>query len=107
MTVSQFRLRITIILLTIWTCLLFFTGCSPVGNSRAIPESPAATIPTVSNAPNVFDEYLRADYPPADGFDFPFGNIDGKGSYIDKATGKEHPAGWWHRFSWLDSGVGK
>lgn len=43
---------------------------------------------------NTFDRFLKADYEPADGFDFPIGNADGKGSYTDKATGKNHD-GWY------------
>ncbi len=41
-----------------------------------------------------FDEYMRADFAPADGFDFPFGDGDGGGSYTDRATGKRHD-GWY------------
>lgn len=41
-----------------------------------------------------FDEYMRADFAPADGFDFPFGDGDGGGSYTDRATGQRH-AGWY------------
>ena len=41
-----------------------------------------------------FDGYMRADFAPADGFDFPFGDGDGGGSYTDLATGKRH-AGWY------------
>lgn len=42
---------------------------------------------------SVFDLYMAAGIPPADGFDFPFGDRNGKGAYIDKATGKKH-TGW-------------
>jgi hypothetical protein len=31
---------------------------------------------------------MRADFAPADGFDFPFGDGEGGGSYTDAATGK-------------------
>ncbi len=41
-----------------------------------------------------FDEYMRADFAPADGFDFPFGDGEGGGSYTDPATGKRH-TGWY------------
>jgi murein L,D-transpeptidase YafK len=37
---------------------------------------------------------MNIDIPPSDGFDFPFGSPDGKGSYTDKATGKVHD-GWY------------
>lgn len=49
----------------------------------------SAPVPT-----NAFDAYLQSPSPPADGFDFPFGNGDGGGSYNDKATGK-HYDGWY------------
>lgn len=42
---------------------------------------------------NVFDQYLKSDFAAADGFDFPVGNVDGKGGYVDKLTGKRHD-GW-------------
>jgi murein DD-endopeptidase MepM/ murein hydrolase activator NlpD len=41
-----------------------------------------------------FDSYMRADFAPADGFDFPFGDGDGGGAYTDNATGVRH-AGWY------------
>jgi lipoprotein-anchoring transpeptidase ErfK/SrfK len=43
---------------------------------------------------NVFDEYLRTDFRVADGFDYPCGDVDGKGSYTDRATGKAYK-GWY------------
>ncbi len=43
---------------------------------------------------NSFDNFLHADIAPADGFDFPFGDPNGKGSYTDKATGKTYN-GWY------------
>jgi murein DD-endopeptidase MepM/ murein hydrolase activator NlpD len=42
---------------------------------------------------NIFDQYLKSDFAPADGFDFPVGNSDGKGGYTDKSTAKRHD-GW-------------
>lgn len=43
---------------------------------------------------SVFDEYLKTDFEPADGFDFAVGDRDGKGPYDDKATGKRY-SGWY------------
>lgn len=43
---------------------------------------------------NSFDDFLQTDIAPADGFDFPFGDADGKGAYTDNATGKTHQ-GWY------------
>ncbi|MDQ4123273.1 MAG: peptidoglycan DD-metalloendopeptidase family protein [Acidobacteriota bacterium] len=39
---------------------------------------------------NIFDEFLKSDFAPADGFDFPVGDRDGKGDYVDKSTGKRY-----------------
>lgn len=66
-----------------------------------VKESKVETLSAVSPAPtsspviesNIFDQYLKSDFAPADGFDFPIGSPDGAGSYIDKSTGKRHN-GW-------------
>ena len=53
--------------------------------------------PTQRQSPSsqsVFDEYLKTDFEPADGFDFAVGDRDGKGPYNDKATGKRY-SGWY------------
>lgn len=53
--------------------------------------------PTQRQSPpsqSVFDEYLKTDFKPADGFDFAVGDRDGKGPYDDKATGKRY-SGWY------------
>jgi murein DD-endopeptidase MepM/ murein hydrolase activator NlpD len=60
------------------------------GSSDANASAAAAAAPRELD----FDEYMRADFAPADGFDFPFGDGDGGGSYTDIATGKRH-AGWY------------
>ena len=44
-------------------------------------------------AADIFDEYMDSEVPPADGFDFPVGDPDGKGSYKDP-DGKTHH-GWY------------
>jgi len=69
-------------------CLIHALACSSASDSRAY--TPAATHSTG----NVFEDYLRSDYPPADGFDFPFGNSNGQGEYTDKETGKKY-SGWY------------
>ena len=51
---------------------------------------------------NVFDEYLDADLTPADGFDFPFGDADGRGAYTDAATGKRYE-GWYKATAFAES----
>jgi murein DD-endopeptidase MepM/ murein hydrolase activator NlpD len=47
-----------------------------------------------ASAVNVFDDYLKTDFEPADGFDFAVGDRDAKGAYQDKATGKSY-SGWY------------
>lgn len=59
---------------------------------RAGSDQPAAT--STPRDPLDFDAYMRADFAPADGFDFPFGDGEGGGSYTDPATGKRHD-GWY------------
>ena len=52
---------------------------------------------TDDNAPvptDLFDTYLKTEFPPAEGFDFSVGDANGEGSYVDKATGKTHN-GWY------------
>jgi murein DD-endopeptidase MepM/ murein hydrolase activator NlpD len=56
-------------------------ACSPTRGRDVEKASP----PT-----NPFDEYLRADIPVADGFDFPLGDANGQGQYKDATTGKTH-----------------
>lgn len=63
-------------------------ACTSAGNTRFNSN------PTPRSSGNVFDDYLFAAYAPADGFDFPFGNADGKGAYTDKETGKQY-SGWY------------
>lgn len=78
-------------LLPLLLCLFLTLSCSRLPGSSLLPgrsqDSSTATT-------NVFDRYLKSDFAPADGFDFPFGDGDGGGSYNDKATGK-HYDGWY------------
>ena len=43
---------------------------------------------------DVFERYLWSPYPAADGFDFPVGDKNAEGSYIDRQSGKKH-VGWY------------
>jgi murein DD-endopeptidase MepM/ murein hydrolase activator NlpD len=52
---------------------------------------PVLAEPDVTNA---FDAYMATEVPPADGFDFPVGDRNGRGSYVDPQTGKRH-RGWY------------
>ncbi len=69
-----------------WAVALYQLAKTP--QARAAGEG-ASRIP----AADPFDAYLRADLPVADGFDFPVGDREGEGTYVDPATGKRH-TGW-------------
>jgi hypothetical protein len=75
--------------------LLFgFVGIFTFGCARKpiAPSSPAPVSPRP--AANVFDDYLKTDFEPTDGFDFAVGDRDGKGAYQDIATGQRY-SGWY------------
>ncbi len=83
---------------SIYLTLLFFVvsqtiGCRSGSIYSSISQSQAQFSPAKSTG-NPFDDFLQTGIPPTDGFDFPFGDADGKGSYTDKATGKMHN-GWY------------
>jgi len=68
--------------------LVSLSSCSsPVKRSSSLPSSQ----PTPSD---VFDAFMATDIPPADGFDFAIGDENGRGRYVDKASGQEF-AGWY------------
>jgi hypothetical protein len=67
--------------------LLTSAACSQSATTRPNTISQSTTA-------NPFDLYLQSETPPADGFDFPLGDENGKGSYVDKSTGKSHN-GWY------------
>jgi len=70
---------------------LSIPGCRQgAGSSSPNTASPGNT---TSDQGNPFDNFLHTEITPADGFDFPFGDLDGNGSYTDKATGKTYD-GW-------------
>ena len=48
----------------------------------------------VQKAGQLFSNFMATTLPPADGFDFPVGNPDGGGAYLDAKTGKTYP-GWY------------
>jgi murein DD-endopeptidase MepM/ murein hydrolase activator NlpD len=74
----------------------FLTVCLMACQSnRASSESSGSGSSPANNQPgNPFDNFLNVPVAPADGFDFPFGDADGKSSYTDKDTGKTHN-GWY------------
>ncbi len=79
-------------LVSLVLCLSLTVSCSKLPGSASDSNRPANS--STHGPTNAFDEYLQSGSPPADGFDFPFGNGDGGGSYNDKATGKRHD-GWY------------
>src|SRR5215813_11724337 len=62
-------------------------GCSTAFVTSSNPLTPS------KSPSNVFEAYLSSSPPPVDGFDFPVGNADARGSYTDIATGAIHN-GW-------------
>ncbi len=68
-------------------------GIAIAGCGRIVGTNDPAVEVSSRTPANVFDEYLEVDFPSADGFDFPIGDVNGGGSYADKATGNEHK-GW-------------
>ncbi|MFI5302532.1 MAG: peptidoglycan DD-metalloendopeptidase family protein, partial [Polyangiales bacterium] len=75
-------MRVAVVVLV--TASTAFLACRP---SQGAPS--AASAP-----PDVFDEYMKVDAPPADGFDFPVGDPDGRGDYVDAVTRKTY-RGWY------------
>ncbi|MDT7779046.1 MAG: hypothetical protein QOC99_1558 [Acidobacteriota bacterium] len=64
---------------------------APTQAGRGTNEPAHANPPSSSDS---FDEYLSAEFAPADGFDYPFGDGTGGGAYTDLSTGKRY-AGWY------------
>jgi murein DD-endopeptidase MepM/ murein hydrolase activator NlpD len=54
----------------------------------------AAADPAAAEPAGVFEAYLTTETPPADGFDFPVGDPDGQGAYVDPRTRRRH-RGWY------------
>jgi len=59
-------------------------------------------VATPKQAQDVFTQYMQADIEPADGFDFPVGNPDAKGSYRDAKTGLQY-RGWYVATEFMES----
>jgi murein DD-endopeptidase MepM/ murein hydrolase activator NlpD len=78
----------------LFTLTIFFILSVNCSTDRAESENPNDTISEYEAGLNIFDRFLHTEFEPADGFDFPIGNADGKGVYTDKATGKNHD-GWY------------
>lgn len=69
------------------------SGCQANENSSSSAQFHSQSSQAKSTG-NPFDNFLQTSIPSADGFDFPFGDADGKGAYTDNATGKTHQ-GWY------------
>ena len=83
------------------TLLLLPLALSAQACAPAAPREARGKVATRANAPrpdaappDSFDEYMRAEFAPADGFDFPFGDGEGGGFYTDISTGRRYP-GWY------------
>ena len=74
-------------------CLVLTAVAMLLSGCTSGPMPRPSTTPSETASRNKFDEYLSTELPPADGFDFPLGDADGKGGYTDKATGKTY-GGW-------------
>lgn len=87
---KNFKIYLKPIALTIF--LSFFIGCA---SERSNSENSGSDFDSTGSETeqNVFDRFLKADFEPADGFDFPIGDVNARGSYTDKATGKSYN-GW-------------
>src|SRR5262245_40989653 len=77
------QLTLAVMLITLTSSIY---GCSSTKSSPPVRQP--------STPQNIFDAYIQSDYPPADGFDFPVGNTNAKGAYVDAATGKSFD-GWY------------
>ncbi len=71
--------------------IIFLLSCKSTASKATAEIENYKLTPKISFS---LETYLQTDYAPADGFDFAFGNPDGKGSYTDKATGKTYE-GWY------------
>jgi murein DD-endopeptidase MepM/ murein hydrolase activator NlpD len=80
----------------LWLITFALALCSLPSCSRSrTPNRPNQTTnESTGTAAKVFDDYLKADFAPADGFDFAVGDKDGQGSYQSKSTAKIY-SGWY------------
>jgi murein DD-endopeptidase MepM/ murein hydrolase activator NlpD len=67
------------------SAILLLIGLTACSFTKSAPDARRTT--ASSRPQNVFDAYIQSDFPAADGFDFPVGDANAKGSYVDPATG--------------------
>ena len=84
--------RLWLITVIAFGFLFVFTPSCTRSVNQNRPNQAAAS--STGTSGNVFDDYLKSDFAPADGFDFAVGDQDGKGAYQDKSTGKTY-SGWY------------
>lgn len=83
------------VLLVACALVVLSSACALKTDSRASSASGSApSADEGSRDANVFDAFMETAVRPADGFDFPFGDREGGGSYTDAATGKRQ-VGWY------------
>ena len=69
---------------------IIFAGCKSSATQTNFTPNPRLAVVARNPALNVFDDFLKSEIPISDGFDFPIGDANAKGSYTDQATGKTH-----------------
>ena len=74
-----------------WLVLTVFALLSSGCSQR--PGSLPSNRSSGDNSDDKFSQYLKSEIPAADGFDFPLGDTNGKGSYTDKRSGQTY-SGW-------------
>ena len=89
-----------LLVLLLAACVL--ASCSSDATPKVVNELFAESAEATEPEESDFDSFLDAPFPVADGFDFPFGDPDGKGSYVDKETGKKHD-GWYVATAFAES----
>lgn len=76
--------------MAVLTLLHFVSACSQTSQKQDGAPAPQPGRPSA----NVLENYLRNEFPVADGFDFAVGDANGKGSYQEISTGRTYP-GWY------------
>ncbi len=72
----------------------FGGGSGQIEDEEEFEEGSFMPVEHVDEPKDVFDRFMKADFPPADGFDFPVGDPDARGGYTDIGAGEKHP-GWY------------
>ena len=62
---------------------IFFAGCKSSVTQTNFTPNPSLAVVARNPALNIFDNFLKSEIPLSDGFDFPIGDANAKGSYTD------------------------